>query len=137
MGQNSERVIIDTNLWISFLLTSNFTKLDQLFYEKRIVLLFSEELMEEFLTVVARPKLRKYISETDLAALLKQIGSCAEFVRVTSLVNACCDTKDNFLLALAQDGNATHLITGDKDLLDLQLHGQTAILNMTSYLARF
>ena len=43
-------------------------------------------------------------------------------------------TKDNFLLSLALDGFATHLLTGDKDLLILKNFGQTKIQKITEYL---
>ncbi|MBU1820688.1 MAG: putative toxin-antitoxin system toxin component, PIN family, partial [Bacteroidetes bacterium] len=61
--------------------------------------------------------------------------SAAEFIVVTSSVDICRDPKDNFLLALAKDGNATHLITGDKDLLVLKTMGETQILTIAEYLA--
>jgi len=38
------RITIDTNLWISFLLTSNFSKIDTLVEDTGITLLFSQEL---------------------------------------------------------------------------------------------
>jgi uncharacterized protein len=67
--------------------------------------------------------------------LLVNIRSRAIFIKVTSEVNICRDVKDNFLLALAIDSNATHLITGDKDLLVLKKYGSTKILTMSEYLA--
>lgn len=45
----------------------------------------------------------------------------------------CRDGKDNFLLALANDGRASHLITGDKDLLVLEKLNQTEILTISEY----
>jgi putative PIN family toxin of toxin-antitoxin system len=56
------------------------------------------------------------------------------FIEVISVINKCRDSKDNFLLSLAIDGNATHLLTGDKDLLILKNFGQTKILTITEYL---
>ncbi len=58
----------------------------------------------------------------------------AEFIPVASNVKLCRDEKDNFLLALAKDGKATHLISGDKDLLVLDKVGSTEILSMRNYL---
>ncbi|WP_369410271.1 putative toxin-antitoxin system toxin component, PIN family [Hufsiella ginkgonis] len=55
---------------------------------------------------------------------------------VTSEITLCRDAKDNFLLSLAEDGKATHLITGDKDLLDLKKVGSTSILVMSDYLLK-
>ncbi len=66
--------------------------------------------------------------------LLLKIRNRALFINVTSVCNACRDPKDNFLLSLALDGKATHLITGDKDLLILGKYGKTVIINITDYL---
>jgi len=135
MPKTKDRVIIDTNLWISFLLTKDFSKLDKLFADETVSLLFSQELLDEFVEVARRPKFKKYFSLADLEALLQQISLHAKFIIVTSKVDVCRDIKDNFLLSLAADGKATHLITGDKDLLDLQQYGDTIILTITTYLA--
>ena len=59
------RVIID-NLWISFLLTKEFSKLETFLSVEGIVLLFSQELLDEFVIVAGRPKLKKYFSLPDL-----------------------------------------------------------------------
>ena len=64
-----------------------------------------------------------------------KIRTRANFIEVTSEINACRDPKDNFLLSLSVDGNATHLLTGDKDLLILKKLGKTKILTITEYLA--
>ncbi|TKK65246.1 putative toxin-antitoxin system toxin component, PIN family [Ilyomonas limi] len=135
MPKAKDRVIIDTNLWISFLLTKDFFKLDKLFADETISLLFSQELLDEFVEVARRPKFKKYFSLADLGALLQQISLHAEFIIVTSIVDVCRDAKDNFLLSLAADDKATHLITDDKDLLDLLQGGEAIILTITTYLA--
>jgi putative PIN family toxin of toxin-antitoxin system len=130
------RIIIDTNLWISFLLTSDYSKVDPMFINNEIILIFSQELVDEFIEVAQRPKFRKYFSLSDLEELLKKVRMKALFVSVTSTVNQCRDFKDNFLLALAKDGGATHLITGDKDLLVLGKFGKTKILTITDFIMR-
>lgn len=130
----SDRIIIDTNLWISFLLTKDYSKLDKLFSKNDLILLFSEELLEEFVEVARRPKFKKYFAVADLDSLLGEIHLKAEFFEVTSEINICRDPKDDFLLSLAQVGNATHLITGDKDLLEIKMFGETLILTITEYL---
>ena len=129
------RIIVDTNLWVSFLLTKDLAKLDLLFSSNKLTLLFSQELLDEFVTVAQRPKFKKYFSLADLEDLLLQINTKAEFIAVTSTVAVCRDTKDNFLLSLAVDGKATHLLTGDKDLLILGQQTRTSILTIAEYLA--
>lgn len=135
MPKKKGRVIIDTNLWISFLLTNDISQLDKLFFDKSIVLLFSEELLEEFIEVAGRPKFKRYFGVRLLENLLLQIRLQAEFITVTSVINLCRDPKDNFLLSLAKDGNADFLISGDKDLLVLKKIGKTKILTFTEYLS--
>lgn len=129
-----DRIIIDTNLWISFLLTKDYSKLDKLFSQNNLILLFSQELLEEFVEVARRPKFKKYFAIADLNTLLGEIHLKADFFEVTSEINLCRDPKDDFLLSLSQDGNATHLITGDKDLLEIKKFGETLILTIAEYL---
>ena len=56
MPLKKDRGIIDTNLWISFLIKKNLAKIDTLFKENRVVLLFSQELLDEFIEVAERSK---------------------------------------------------------------------------------
>jgi len=128
------RLILDTNLWISFLISSKYEKLDTLLFEHKSTLLFSRELLEEFVTVVSRPKLRKYFSKSDVSDLLDTIDTVAEYIEVTSEISECRDPKDNFLLALAVDGDADYLLTGDKDLLVLEEIGKTKIMTISEFL---
>ena len=59
--------------------------------------------------------------------VLKQINAFV-LTTVTSEVTECRDPKDNFLLALCQDGRADFLITGDQDLLVLDPFHRTRII---------
>jgi putative PIN family toxin of toxin-antitoxin system len=127
------RIIIDTNLWISFLLTKQFFFLDKLLDKKKVHLIFSDELLTEFLEVVGRPKLKKYFAQKELELLLELIEQFAEFVTVTSKVLECRDEKDNFLLSLAKDSKAHFLITGDKDLLVIKRFEKTEIITIAEY----
>lgn len=127
------RIILDTNLWISFLISSKYNQLDSLLFEEKCTLLFSQELLEEFIAVAKRPKLRKYISREEREALLDTIDEIAEFITVTSNVDLCRDPKDNFLLSLALDGEADYLLTGDNDLLVLEKVGETKIIKIADF----
>ena len=135
MRRKKDRIIIDTNLWISFLLSKRTTGLDKLFLEQSITLIFSQELLDEFIEVARRTKLKKYFNLSDLEELLLQINLHAEFVSITSSINLCRDQKDNFLLSLAIDSKATYLLTGDKDLLVVNKIGKTKIITVTQFLS--
>ncbi len=135
MPERKHRVVIDTNLWISFLLTRNFSKLDQLISSDQTILLISQELLEEVVDVAERPKFRKYFDLLELTDLLVNLKQKVELVKVNSQVDVCRNDKDNFLLSLAIDGTATHLLTGDKDLLVLHPFGEVQILTIAEYLS--
>jgi putative PIN family toxin of toxin-antitoxin system len=134
MPRATDRIIIDTNLWISYLLTKD-SEFDRLLSDNLITLLFSQDLIDEFIEVARRPKFRKYFSASDLEALLVSISTKAIFIEILNTVDISPDPKDNFLLALARDGNATHLITGDKELLSLKKFSKTKIVTIRNYLS--
>ncbi len=134
MKSKAKRVILDTNLWISFLTSKDHSKLDDIIFSKKCILVFSQELLDEFLEVVRRAKFRRFFSASDIEEILETIDEYADFVDVDSDVNVCRDTKDNFLLSLAIDGKADFLLTGDQDLLALNPFQKTKIITITDFL---
>lgn len=129
------RIIIDTNLWISYLISRNFEKLDELILNKQVVLLFSQELIQEFIEVCQRPKFKRYFSEEYVLQLLDLMRLFGDLIEVESKTVICRDAKDNFLLSLAKDGNADFLLTGDDDLLDIKLFEHTRILSYNEFIS--
>ena len=82
MPEKVNRIIIDTNLWISFLISKDYNKLDEILIEQECRLLFSEELLDEFLEIVKRPKFNRYFYMTDIDNLLDTIDKYADFIDV-------------------------------------------------------
>lgn len=128
------RIVLDTNLWISYLISDRLIQLDQLFEDNQIQLLFSRQQIVEFTNVARRPKFQKYFSSEKIVWLLDSFEVYGEEVEVTTEVTACRDVKDNFLLALAQDGSADYLVTGDEDLLVLGKFGSTEIVRYSDFI---
>lgn len=83
---------------------------------------------------INKPKLRKYFTGDALTDMLESFDAFIDVVAVKSNGEICRDPKDNFLLVLAKDGKATYLLTGDKDLLEIQKFGSTKILTLTHFL---
>ena len=136
MAKRIDRIVVDTNLWISFLISRDFKRLDERIRKGKVKLVFSVELIDEFLTVADRPKFRKYFGKTEVEQLIELFDSYGEIIRVNSKVDICRDRKDNFLLSLVRDSNADFLITGDNDLLELKVFEGKRILKMSDYLKR-
>lgn len=129
-----KKVILDTNLWISFLISNKFNQIDNLIENKKLKLIFSNELLEEFIDVVSRPKFKKYFSKSDIQKVLECFDQFGELVKVKSDIKICRDKKDNFLLNLSIDSKADYLVSGDNDLLILDKIEQTTILTFSEFI---
>ena len=127
------RIIIDTNLWISFLLSKKFSFIDELLDSGKVDLVFCNELLAELAEVANRPKLRKFFTSEDWTLILEVIERYAIYIPVVSSVTICRDAKDNFLLSLAKDAKANYLLTGDNDLLVLKTFDVTQIVTITEF----
>ena len=134
MQKRQLRIVIDTNLWISFLLSPTSHKILSLLHDKDLVILLSEELYQEIITVASREKFRKYISGANIVLLQTYLLQRAYILTIHSRVIFIEDPKDAFLFSLCKDGKADFLITGDKTLLDLNEFEQTKIVSLTSFL---
>jgi len=127
------KIIIDTNLWISFLLSKKIVFIDDLLSYRNVRLIFCHELLAELLEVSSRPKLKKFFTTNDIKLIFNIIDRFSDYIKVTSNVDLCRDAKDNFLLSLAKDSKSDFLITGDKDLLVLKEFEKTRIVTITEY----
>jgi putative PIN family toxin of toxin-antitoxin system len=99
------------------------------------VLLLSAAMISELESVFRRPKLDRY---ADLDTRLKYLWSLVEAgepISVTVEITDCRDEKDNKLLALAFDGRADVIVTGDGDLLCMHPWRGIAIVSPADYLA--
>uniref|UniRef100_Q3APQ5 PIN domain-containing protein n=1 Tax=Chlorobium chlorochromatii (strain CaD3) TaxID=340177 RepID=Q3APQ5_CHLCH len=130
---NAIRVVIDTNIWIGFLIGKTFSDLYKAIINDQIKILFSDELFAELIEVLQRPKFHKYFSQNDIAELISLIHLKTEFVEITDQFNDCRDPKDNFLLDVCVSGHADYLLTGDDDLLILNPFHEVKIINYRKF----
>ncbi|MBP0030899.1 putative toxin-antitoxin system toxin component, PIN family [Roseofilum sp. Guam] len=127
------KVIIDTNLWISFLIGKELGNLKELIVSQSIQVVLCEQIKEEINRVTQKPKLQKYFSVEKVQELLEFLDIIGLSIEIVSEVSVCRDAKDNFLLALAQDSQANFLITGDADLLTLGAFAGTKIITYQDF----
>ena len=131
--QKPSKVIIDTNLWISFLIGKELHQLKDLIVNERIQLVISDQLLEELILVTSRKKLKKYFDQEKVAELITLLTLVSEKIKIKKIDKVCRDPKDDFLLALSKEAKADFLITGDKDLLDIRVYGRTEILTVKNF----
>ena len=122
------KVVIDTNIWISYLLGSLLQGMDEKILSKEIKVVVSEEMLKELSEVASRPKFKNILTVRRIKELFSLLDSYAIVVSPSQKVNACRDEKDNFLLEIALEGKADYLITGDEDLLVLDSFHNTKIV---------
>ena len=130
----SFKIIIDTNLWISFIISNKLNILDELLFENKLRILFSIELIEEIKETIQKPKLKKYFKPNAFDEMFSKFEPFIELIEVKSKIQICRDPKDNFLLSLSKDGNADFLLTGDKDLLDINPFENTKIISISTFI---
>lgn len=119
MTNKNVKVIFDTNVWISFLIGKTLSKIKGHISDGKITIVTTEQLLTEIKTVTSREKLKKYFPKENVNELIELLETIAENIEIkpTHFINR--DPKDNFLLDLIDFSNADYLVTGDKDLLEL------------------
>lgn len=131
------RLVIDTNILISSLLTSTSLSahLIVLWREGRFDLLTSADQLDELMRATRYPKIRERLSPSLAGRLINEVRDLAIMVTNLPVVTASSDPYDNYLLAMASAGAADFLLTGDKrDLLGLKLFEGTKIITVRDFL---
>lgn len=128
--QKKIKAIIDTNLFISFLIGKKLKGLKQRLTDASIELIFAEQNILEIKIVTSREKFRKYFDQNQVDDLIHFIQTTGKVHQITEVPKVCRDPKDDFLLELAKISSADYLVTGDKDLIDMRNIGQTAIVTV-------
>ena len=121
------RVVIDTNIWISYLIGKLLQEIDEKIVSKEIKIVVSEGLLKELSEVSNRPKFKNIFTPRRIKELFSLLDNYAVVIVPRQKINICRDAKDNFLLEIALEGNADYLITGDEDLLVLNSFHKTKI----------
>ena len=75
--------------------------------------------IDELDDVLRRGKFDRYVLEDERLRFLSAFIRDTMLVDVTVAVAECRDAKDNKFLELAVSGNATCIVSGDNDLLEL------------------
>ena len=127
------RIIVDTNLWISFLIGKKLAGLLDFLSDEKVELVVSQELLNEVLEVASRPKLKKYFSQEHLNLVEDFMTQETLFCRINNVPARCRDSKDDYLLELALVSKANYLITGDKDLLSMGEIGCCQIITVMEF----
>ena len=119
------RVVLDTNVFVSAAIQSGASHriVQHLIRENSDELIICDEILSELRDVlISRPRLRKWISLDDAKRYVEMLQLHFNFVPNPDFVIPLSrDSDDDYILALAQRERANYVISGDKDLLVLQI----------------
>ena len=132
-ANKSFKVIVDTNIWISFLIGKNLKGLQEYIDSQTIIIITCNEQIQELTEVFKKPKIKKYFSPEQIGEFFDLLGESSVNVIIKTKTELCRDLKDNYLLSLAIDSNADFLITGDNDLLILTSVENTKIIKFIDF----
>jgi len=133
--QSPPKAVIDTNVFISAVLfAGTASRLVTLWQGRRIIFLLSSEVLQEYIKVLTYPKFHlleseiKHIIEQELLPFINPIMVTSSIKQIKE------DPADNKFLALAIDGKADCIISGDKHLLALKQFHHIKIMTITHFL---
>ena len=129
-------IIIDTNLWISFVIGKKLSVMRTLLTNPNIRIYVCDELLDEFANVSSRLKIRRYITDEDIQETYRLIETYCRYTSINKqAISPIRDKKDLYLLSLAESVPVDFILTGDKDLLSLQSHHHIKIVTYTEFSA--
>jgi len=131
------RIILDSNIWVSFLLGFQREFIRRVLTNPDFAVYVCPQLLNEIKAVASRPKIQKRILQNDLEDLLNIIAIfCHNALIHHDAVSEVRDAKDLYLLSLAETIGAEFLVSGDRDLTDLQKYGATNIVTLAEFKRR-
>jgi len=100
----------------------------------RFQLVCSDEIIDELVRVLRRPKIVTLIAKDHAEAFMGLVHEKALLVELKEIPAVSRDPKDDIYLACAKEADCDLLVSGDKDLRDLKTHGQTTIVSPRQFL---
>lgn len=133
------KVVVDANIWISALLNSKKAlAVVNLVEHDQFQLICAEALVSELAEVIDRPKFQTKIQPRRKDALLELVREKALFVDLPAGSGSVCrDPKDEIYIVCAVVAHADFLVSGDRDLLDLEEHEGVKIVSLQTFTELF
>ncbi len=137
MSDSVPRYVIDTNTIISaFFFPKSVPKQA---FDKALTdgyVLTSKDILNELSEVIQRKKFDKFLPLEKRLAFFEDLVEEFFVVDIDESVEACRDPKDDKFLEVAVNGQASLIVTGDKDLLVLHPFRDIPIVTAREFLDR-
>ena len=133
--RNNLRLVLDTNVLVSAALFPSSLPgqvLDHAIHYG--CLLISPNTASELKAVLFRPRLSRYLHAEEANEFLASVLRHAEPVEIAVSIAICRDPKDDKFFELAVSGQASHIVSGDWDLLELHPFRGIPVLSSRNFL---
>jgi putative PIN family toxin of toxin-antitoxin system len=127
------RLVVDTNVFVSAALKqTSWPGMALRWIDKYDGLLKTADTEQEVIEVLQRPRIAPKIAPFFLDNV-RRLFAVAEAVTITEPVTGCRDPDDDKFLALAVNGRADVIISGDDDLLVLDIFRGIPIITPAAF----
>ena len=129
------RIVIDTNVIASAIFFGGKPYLLlRYIMDGQVDVVASKEIVDEYEEIVLRLK-QKYPSISTRIPLQEILGRF-EIIRVTTDIHISRDPDDDKFISCAIDGKCLYIVSGDRDLLDIENYGNIEIITVVDFLNR-
>jgi len=126
------KVVVDTNVFISgILFGGNPRTIIEAWLSKKYIFCLSPELKAEILNKLQR---KFFLPISAMQTIEEALDTNTKKYIPKEKLFICKDTRDNFLLELAQEAQADYIVSGDKLVLELKQHSKTKIISSKDFL---
>ena len=128
------KVIIDCNVWISFLFGFQKELIRDVLTSEHIDVYVCPQLTSEIENVATRSKISSRIHEGDVEKLFRIIKAYCNVAIISRQAKAHVrDSKDVYLLSFAETIDADYIVSGDNDLLVVEQYKNTRIVSPAQF----
>lgn len=133
MENNPFKIVLDTNIIVSALIFGgNSKKIIEKLIQRQFKAYTSPQLISELIDILIK---KFHFSDKMITLLEAQIITLFTIVYPDKEISVVRDTDDNRVLEVAIESASKIIVTGDKDLLDLQKYENITILSPKDFLS--
>ena len=127
------KIVVDTNVLISGIFFGGKPeKVLKLCFKKEITAYVTDEIVTEYRRVVR--EMQQQARRKFSASSLENFILNAEIIVNKEEIEVCRDHDDDKFIECAVSANALYIVSGDKDLLDLEKYANVKILTASEFL---
>ncbi len=126
------KIVVDTNVIISgIFFGGNPRKIIEAVADGNINAYATPEIVEEYMEIIDSMIMRKQGKLNQRA--LSPLFSSLKIIEPISEINVCWDPDDDKFIECAVDSRAIYIVSGDKDLLDIQEYDGIQIITAKEF----